>query len=42
MVNGASEMVTNLAISVVSMVYNFQLMKMFGENGVAAYGINNV
>ncbi len=37
--NGASEMVTNLATSVVSMVYNFQLMKMFGENGVAAYGI---
>lgn len=39
MVNGASEMVTNLATSVVSMVYNFQLMKMFGENGIAAYGI---
>ena len=37
--NGASEMVTNLATSVVSMVYNFQLMKMFGENGIAAYGI---
>ena len=39
MENGASEMVTNLATSVVSMVYNFQLMKMFGENGIAAYGI---
>ena len=39
MENGASEMVTNHATSVVSMVYNFQLMKMFGENGIAAYGI---
>lgn len=39
MENGASEMVTNPATSVVSMVYNFQLMKMFGENGITAYGI---
>lgn len=38
-VNGSSEMVTNLSASVVSMVYNFQLMKFVGETGVAAYGI---
>ncbi len=38
-VNGSSEMVTELSASVVSMVYNFQLMKFVGETGVAAYGI---
>lgn len=37
--NGASEMVTNLSMSVVSILYNFQLMKLAGENGIAAYGI---
>ena len=29
---------TNLSMSVVNMLYNFQLMKFAGENGVAAYG----
>ncbi len=38
-VNGSSEMVTNIAVSVVSMVYNFQLMSYIGEEGVAAYGV---
>lgn len=38
-INGSSEMVTNLSSSVVSILYNFQLMKIAGENGVAAYGI---
>lgn len=37
--NGSSEMVTNLSASVVNILYNFQLMKAAGENGIAAYGI---
>lgn len=37
--NGSSEMVTNLSQSVVGVLYNFQLMRLAGENGVAAYGI---
>lgn len=37
--NGSSEMVANLSASVVSVLYNLQLMKLAGENGVAAYGI---
>lgn len=37
--NGSSEMVTNLSTSLVSILYNFQLMKIAGENGVAAYGV---
>lgn len=36
--NGLSELVTNISISVVSILYNFQLMRFAGENGVAAYG----
>lgn len=38
-VNGSSEMLTNLSISLVSMIYNFQLMKIAAENGVSAYGV---
>ena len=30
---------TNISMSLVSMLYNFQLLKMAGENGVAAYGV---
>lgn len=37
--NGSSEMVTNLSMSLVNMLYNFQLMKYAGADGVAAYGI---
>ncbi|MBO6129598.1 MAG: MATE family efflux transporter [Pseudobutyrivibrio sp.] len=37
--NGMSELMTNAASSIVSMVYNIQLMKYAGENGVAAYGV---
>lgn len=37
--NGSSEMVTNLSASVINILYNFQLMKLAGENGVAAYGV---
>ncbi len=36
--NGSSELMTNLSASVVSMLFNFQLLKFQGENGVAAYG----
>lgn len=37
--NGSSEMMTNLSLSLVNMLYNIQLMKYAGENGVAAYGV---
>ena len=37
--NGLSEFFTNISATVVSMLYNYQLMKYIGENGVAAYGI---
>ena len=37
--NGSSEMLTNISTSFVGMLYNFQLMKLAGENGVAAYGV---
>lgn len=37
--NGSSEMMTNLSMSLVNMLYNFQLMKFAGAGGVAAYGI---
>lgn len=37
--NGSSELMSNIAMSIVSMLYNVQLMKYSGENGVAAYGV---
>ncbi len=37
--NGSSELMSNISASVVSMVYNFSLMKYLGENGVSAYGV---
>lgn len=37
--NGVSEFMTNIAMSIVGMLYNVQLMKYIGENGVAAYGV---
>ena len=36
--NGSSELMTNLSSSLVNSLYNLQLMKYAGENGVAAYG----
>lgn len=36
--NGSSELMSNISMSVVGMLYNAQLMKYAGENGVAAYG----
>ncbi len=37
--NGSSEMLSNISISLVSMLYNTQLLKYAGEDGVAAYGV---
>lgn len=37
--NGLSEFMTNISMSVVSILYNRQLIKYAGENGVAAYGV---
>ena len=37
--NGSSEMMSNLALSIVSMLYNLQLRAYAGEDGVAAYGV---
>lgn len=37
--NGSSELMPNISGSLVSIVYNFQLLKFSGENGVAAYGV---
>lgn len=37
--NGMSEYVGNIALNVVSIGYNLQLMKYIGEDGVSAYGI---
>ena len=38
-INGSSELMSNISMSLVSMMYNVQLMKYVGENGVAAYGV---
>lgn len=37
--NGSSELMSNISMSLVGMLYNVQLMKFFGEDGVAAYGV---
>lgn len=37
--NGSSEMMTNLSMSVVNILYNYQLIKLAGENGISAYGV---
>ena len=37
--NGASELMSNISGSLVSMLYNFRLLRFAGENGVAAYGV---
>lgn len=38
-VNGSSELVANASMSLVSMLYNYQLMSFIGPDGVAAYGV---
>lgn len=37
--NGSSEMLTNFSLSFVNILYNFQLIRLAGEDGVAAYGV---
>lgn len=37
--NGSSELMSNISMSLVSMLYNVQLIKYAGEDGVAAYGV---
>ena len=37
--NGSSELLSNISMSLVGMLYNAQLMKYAGEDGVAAYGV---
>ncbi len=37
--NGMAGFFTNLATSIVAILYNYQLMRLAGENGVAAYGV---
>lgn len=37
--NGSSELMTNISMSIVNMLYNVQLIKYAGEDGVAAYGV---
>lgn len=36
--NGSSELLSNIAMSIVSILYNLQLIRFAGENGIAAYG----
>lgn len=38
-INGSSELMSNISMSIVGMLYNAQLMKYAGEDGVAAYGV---
>lgn len=37
--NGSSELMTNISMSLVSILYNIQLIRYAGEDGVAAYGV---
>ena len=39
--NGSSELMSNVSMSLVGMVYNIQLLKLEGENGISAYGVLN-
>lgn len=37
--NGSSELLSTISMSIVSMLYNAQLLKYAAENGIAAYGV---
>ncbi len=37
--NGLSELMSNISASVITILYNYQLLKYAGTNGVAAYGV---
>lgn len=38
-INGSSELMSNISASVVTILYNYQLMRLEGERGVSAYGV---
>ena len=38
-INGSSELMSNISMSIVSMLYNVQLNSYAGEDGIAAYGV---
>ncbi len=38
-INGSSELMINVSMSLVNILYNFQLMHYIGEDGIAAYGV---
>lgn len=38
-INGSSEMVTNLSMSFINILFNAKLMELVGANGVSAYGV---
>lgn len=37
--NGSSELLNNISMSIVNMLYNVQLLRYIGEDGIAAYGV---
>lgn len=37
--NGSSEFMSNVASSLIGLLYNYRLMRLFGEDGVSAYGV---
>ena len=37
--NGASEFMSNISLSLVGMLYNYQMLRLIGQDGVIAYGI---
>lgn len=37
--NGSSEFMSNIASSLIGLLYNYQLLRLLGENGVSAYGV---
>lgn len=38
-INGSSEMLTAVSMSLINILYMWQLLKLAGENGIAAYGV---
>jgi putative MATE family efflux protein len=38
-INGSSEFMSNVSMSLIGMLYNIQLLKYAGEDGIAAYGV---
>ncbi len=38
-INGSSELMTNVSSSLINILYNYQLLRFAGEDGVAAYGV---